>query len=152
MAREQTNLGAMWFVVLDVDRCRLLSCTMTTRGTPRVKERAALLNTAPKSKRGRPMALGGMTGHSYAEPHHHEAERTRRFARQVVAWLAKQAGKHAIGQLVVFAPAKLLGELRKEKMLPSICRIDTREGELTHLDSSQLAEQQLIRGLFASGC
>jgi protein required for attachment to host cells len=134
---------------VDSEQCRLLSGGLTERGTPQVKEHEALANTLPRTERGRPMALGGMTGHSYAEPHRHDQERQRRFAREVAEWLSRQARRRAIQRLVVFAPSKLLGELRRMRIGTSACQVQTREGALTHLEPDQLAEEARVRRLLA---
>jgi protein required for attachment to host cells len=145
MTPDKPRDGA-WFALVDTEGCRLLKCDLTRRGTHRVREVATFENRWPKHRRGRPMALGGMTGDSYASPHHHTAERIRRCAQGVVKQLRAECKQRRIVSLTIIAPPRLLGELRK------LCESQNGdfalcEGELMQFSTAALAVHPVIRGL-----
>lgn len=95
------------------------------------------------------MALGGMTGHSFAATHHDEEEAEKRFAAQIVEWLRERRAHYGIERLTVLAPPRLLGVLRKTSLGSLKGRIDVREGNLMHFEPDALSEHPLVRRLLA---
>jgi protein required for attachment to host cells len=78
---------------------------------------------------------------------HDVEEKERRFAGNIVEWLQENAKKHEIDRLVIFAPPRMLGILRKASsgLLPG--HLKELEGNLMRLRVGQLAEHPMIRDL-----
>jgi protein required for attachment to host cells len=138
-----------WFTVADAKRCRLLRCRLTAQGTPHVDQIDKLESKPPEHEHGRPMALAGMTGHSFAAPHHDIEEEVRRFAAQIVEWLQEKSAHYGIERLTILAPPRLLGALRKTPPGSLKGRIEELEGNLMPLEVDALSEHPLIRRLLA---
>jgi protein required for attachment to host cells len=147
---KQTPHGCAWFALVDAERCRLLRCDLTKQGTHRVQEARAFENRWPKHRHGRPMALGGMTGDTYASPHHYVGERLRRFASDVVKRLRAECTEYLIERLTIIAPPRLVGELRKLDDVRN-GRFEFQEGELMQFSTAALAVHPLIRNLVDAG-
>jgi hypothetical protein len=92
------------------------------------------------------MALGGMTGDSYASPHHYVAERIRRFAEDVIKQLEAECKKRQVERLTIIAPARFMGELRKLSD-PQSARFELCEGELMQFPTAALADHPVVRKL-----
>lgn len=136
----------VWFALVDTERCRLLQCDLTKQGTHRVREVTAFENRWPKHEHGRPTALGGMTGSSYAAPHHYVGERVRRFADDVVSLLEAECKKRQVERLTLVAPPRFMGELRKLQDSQH-ARFELREGEFMQFSTLALAEHPVIQSL-----
>jgi protein required for attachment to host cells len=148
MEKNETRaMDYAWFALADAQKCRLLRCHLTKRGTPHVDECDALDNEPPEHEHGRPMALGGMTGHSFAAPHHDEEEAERRFAAQIVKWLQERCAHHGTERLTILAPPRMLGVLRKTPLGSLKGRIEQHEGNLMHLEAEALSAHPLMRSL-----
>jgi protein required for attachment to host cells len=78
---------------------------------------------------------------------HDVEERERRFAGETVDWLQKNAKKHDIERLVIFAPPRMLGVLRKSSSGLLAGHLEELEGNLMRLDPGQLAEHPMVRQL-----
>ena len=128
-----------WFALADAERCRLLCCRLTGQGTPHVDEYDAVENTFPEREHLRPQTGDGMT--------HDVEENERRFAGKIVERLQENAKKHEIDRLVIFAPAGMLGELRKASSRLLAGHLKELEGNLMRLEAGQLAEHPMIRDL-----
>ena len=128
-----------WFALADAEHCRLLCCRLTKQGRQHVDEFAAFENTLPEAEHARPMTLDGMT--------HDVEEEERRFAGQIVEWLRKKTEEHGIDHLVIFAPPRMLGVLRKAA--PGLLKghLEELEGNLMRLEAGQLAEHPMVRRL-----
>jgi protein required for attachment to host cells len=94
-----------WFALADAETCRLLRCSLTKQDTRQVEEHGAIENVFPEHEHQRPQTGDGMT--------HDVEEKERRFAGNIVEWLQENAKKHEIDRLVIFAPPRMLGILRK---------------------------------------
>ena len=92
------------------------------------------------------MALGGMTGSTYAAPHHHMGERIRRCAEEVLQQLTAECRVRRIERLTIIAPQRFMGELRKLCDTLEGC-IVLREGELMQFSTAALAVHPMIREL-----
>jgi protein required for attachment to host cells len=128
-----------WFALADAERCRLLCCRLTEQGTQHVDEYDALENTFPEPEHLRPQTGDGMT--------HDVEERERRFAGKIVEWLQENATKHAIDRLVILAPPRMLGVLRKASSGLLAGHLKELEGNLMRLDAGQLAGHPMVRAL-----
>jgi len=137
---EQRNPA--WFALADAERCRLLCCRLTEQGTQHVNEYGAFDNTLPEAEHERPMTMDGMT--------HDIEEEERRFAGQIVEWLRKKAEEHEIDHLVIFAPPRMLGVLRKAP--PGLLKghLEELDGNLMRLEAGQLAEHPMVRKLVSA--
>jgi protein required for attachment to host cells len=150
MKRKDTRDEAhVWFALADTKKCRLFRVHLTEKGTAHVDERDVFENELPEHEHGRPMALGAMTGHSFAAPHHDEEETERRFAAQIVEWLQEKRTRLGIEHLTILASPRFLGVLRKTSLGSLKGRVDEREGNLMHLATDALADHPLIRQLIA---
>jgi protein required for attachment to host cells len=116
-----------------------LCCRLTEQGTQHVDEYEGLKNTFPERERLRPQTEDGMT--------HDVEERGRRFAGKIVGWLQENATKHAIDRLVILAPPRMLGVLRKASSGLLAGHLKELEGNLMRLDAGQLAEHPMVREL-----
>jgi len=128
-----------WFALADAAHCRLFRCHLTERGTQHVAEHGSLENTLPEQEHARPMTQGGMT--------HHVEEKERRFAADVVQWLQKEAQEHKVERLMIFAPPRMLGALRKVPSGSLEGHLEEFQGDLMRLAPGQLAEHPMIRAL-----
>lgn len=128
-----------WFVLADAENCRLLRCKLTEQGTQHVDELGAIENTLPEQEHARPMTEGGAT--------HHVEEKERRFAGEIVAWLQQMTKEHEIDHLVILAPARMLGVLRKATPGLLTGHLEELKGDLMRLDAGQLAEHPMVREL-----
>lgn len=135
-----------WCALVDTERCRLLRCDLTKQGTHRVREITGFENRWPKHRRGRPMALGGMTGDSYAAPHHYVGERVRRFAEDVINRLEVECRERRVKRLTLIAPPRFMGELRK-LCDPRDGLFGLHKGELMQFSTAALASHPVIQGL-----
>jgi len=128
-----------WFALADAEHCRLLCCRLTKQGKQHVDEYGSFENTLPEAEHARPMTGDGMT--------HDIEEEERRFGGQIVEWLRKRAEEHEIDHLVIFAPPRMLGVLRKASAGLLKGHLDELEGDLMRLEAGQLAEHPMVRGL-----
>ena len=134
---EQQNYA--WFALADAEHCRLLCCRLTRQGTQHVDEYGAFENTLPEAEHARPMTGDGMT--------HDIEEEERRFGAQIVDWLRRKAEEHKIDRLVIFAPPRMLGVLRKASSGLLAGHVKELEGNLMRLDAGQLAQHPMVRDL-----
>jgi protein required for attachment to host cells len=78
---------------------------------------------------------------------HDVEEKERRFAGKIVATLQENAKKHEIDRLVIFAPPRMLGALRKVSSGLLAGHLKELEGNLMRLDTGQLADHPMVRDL-----
>jgi protein required for attachment to host cells len=116
-----------------------LCCRLTTQGTQHVDEYGAFENTLAQQEHMRPMTQTGTT--------HYVEEEERRFAHEIVEWLQENAKKHEIDRLVIFAPPRMLGVLRKASSGLLTGHLKELEGNLMRLDAGQLAQHPMVRDL-----
>ncbi len=128
-----------WFALADTERCRLLCCRLTEHGKLHVDEYETIENTFPEREHLRPQTRDGMT--------HDVEEREQRFAGALAGWLQTRSEEHEIEHLVVFAPPRLLGVLRKGPLDLPNGHLEAREGNLMRLEAGELAEHALVRKL-----
>ena len=134
---ERRNFA--WFALADAERCRLLCCRLTQQGTQHVEEQGVLENTSPEHEHERPMTQGGAS--------HDVEERERRFATETADWLSKKAAENEMARLVVFAPPRMLGLLRKASFSVTNAHLEEVRGDLMGLKPGQLADHPLVRDL-----
>ena len=132
-----------WFALADAEHCRLLCCRLTKQGTQHVDEHGRFENTLPEAEHARPMGQDGMT--------HDIEEEERRFGAQIVDWLRRKVEEHEIDRLVIFAPPRMLGVLRKGSSGLLKGHLQELEGNLMRLDAGQLADHPMVRELVQAG-
>ena len=62
-------------------------------------------------------------------------------------WLKKRVAEHDIDRLVIFATPRILGLLRKAPSGLLQGHLEEIEGNLMRLQTGELAEHQMVRGL-----
>jgi len=133
-----------WFALADAEHCRLLCCRLTWRGTQHVDEYGAFEKTLPEQEHMRPMSEGGTT--------HYAEEEERRFAGEIVKWLRGKAEEHKIDHLVILAPPRMLGVLRKASSGLLEGHLEELDGNLMRLETGQLADHPMVRRLVKTAC
>ena len=101
-----------WVVLADSRHGRLLRCGLTPQGRCHLQECDSIENTWPGHEHHRPSPLWGKTGETYAAEGKEIEEELARFARQVADWL-EQKTAHNMSAVVLFAPPRFLGALRR---------------------------------------
>ena len=119
----------------------------TAKGSPHLDEMAALATTFVAGEHHRPDRLA--PGRSAGTGHEHE-EMLAHFAREVAPWLQKELSAHAIPNLALFAPAHMLGALRKVFGKALAAKLSEHDLELAGLPNAQLAAHPRIQELLAS--
>lgn len=132
-----------WFALADAEHCRLLCCRLTTEDTQHVDEYGAIENTLPQQEHMRPMTQAGTT--------HYAEEEERRFAHEIVEWLQKSVRQYEIDHLIIFAPPRMLGVLRKTSSGLLVGHLEELKGDLMRLEAGQLAEHPMVRTLVSLG-
>lgn len=128
-----------WFALADTEICRLLCCSLTRRGKYHVGEYDVLKNTLPQQEHSRPQTDAGTT--------HYQEDNERRFGGQIVEWLKNRVTHHEIDHLVIFAPPRILGILRKVPLGGLKEHVEELQGDLMRLSPGQLADHPMIREL-----
>ena len=139
---EKTHTGkrtSAWFALADAEHCRLLCCRLTWRGTQHVDEYGSFENTLPQQEHMRPASQSGTT--------HYVEEEERRFAGEIVKWLRGKAEEHKIDDLVILAPPRMLGALRKASSGLLEGHLEELDGNLMRLEAGQLADHPIVRRL-----
>ena len=134
-SKTATNV---WIVLANDHQARLISAKRTPTGRCHLSETEAIENPIPTHDRGRPIALHGMTGHSYADNLRTLDEERRRFARQLSRWIHTLLQRHDVQHLTVFAPPKLIGCLRVAIKKDHTERIDLIVENLMRLSNDSL--------------
>jgi protein required for attachment to host cells len=116
---------------------------LTRRGKHHVEEHDSIKNVLPEQEHARPMTGGGMT--------HNVEETERRFAGEMVAWLLIKAAQHEVDHLVIFAPPRMLGVLRRVPLGALKGCVEEFKGDLMRLSVGQLADHPMVRKLVTLG-
>ena len=133
-----------WIAAVDARQARLLRCVPTRSGW-RIEEVGVLPNQwEDDHEHGRPTILG--RGSTVTPPHMvapggQQAEALRRFARAVSAWLDDHAPARD-GELVVLAPPRFLGALRR--YLGASRSVLQIERDIAHLRVAELVVHPAI--------
>ena len=137
---------AIWIVVADAERGRLLHCRRTQAGSAQVKDVDRIDHSRDDYEHQRPSPRMGGTGDTQDD--HEDEEEARRFARRLADWINRHVNRQDIPELVLFAAPRFLGTLRQlngQSSLPDDC--DLRECDLTSLTISELTEHPRITEL-----
>jgi len=136
--------SSAWIVTADARRARLLHCSPLPPGEPRCELIESIDNTWEEHQRGRPSPLKGKGGHSHADYGHEDEQRLERFAHDVLHWLQKQLARHNAPRVTLFAPPKLLGELRRLRPTSLQDRIDDAQGDFAYMDENEIARNATV--------
>lgn len=134
-----------WVALVDAHHARLLCCGLTSEGGCHVEEYDSIENTWPGHEHHRPSPLRGKTGESCATGGKSAGEELTRFAKQVAEWLERKIVQP--DRIVVFAPPRFLGALRRVQSDRLAQCLDERRGELMHFPTWDLGEHPAIREL-----
>lgn len=140
-----------WICAVDARRGRLLRCSKTPAGRCHVDEVDSIECDVPEAERGRPSPRVGRNGRAFSPEGNDHEERLHRFAKDVTDWLVEQARDRRLEHVTVFAPPRLLGELRKTRpsQLNGLWR--EQEADVAHLDAGELAKHPIVRQLVGVG-
>lgn len=146
MDNEQTA----WVVLADVQRARLLRCTMVA-GRCRAEEVDEARSDAPRHEHEINGPIWKATSVSFGIEKDETVEHARSFARQVAVWIERHMLRRDIGELSLFAPPGFLGALRN--VLPASVRKRMREidRDFVNFPSHVLAAHKTIRRLVGPG-
>ena len=139
--------NAAWVLLADARHGRLLCCGVTPQGRCHVDECDSIQNDWAGHDHPRSGPFRKPTGASYGIEDDEVREPTKRFARQVVAWLHHKMAEHEIEHIVILAPPHFLGALRDEQSTGLASKAVEHRGELVNVPTSELAIHPVIREL-----
>ena len=142
-----TLANRTWVALADSQRAHLVQASSAPVDRCHVEHCDSITFDWVGHEHGRPSPRTGRNGKTYASAGHEDAENLRRFARQVANWLAETVDRYEIDRLVLFAPARFLGALRKSWNGRLSDRIEEHEGDLTGAPLSTLSKHPAIRNL-----
>ena len=141
------NRNTVWVCAVDAGRGRLLRCEVVPPGRCHVDEQETIDWNWEAHQHGRPSPRAGKNSNSYASEGHEVEEDLKRFARQAAAWLEQKLDQHQMKELVLFAPPRFLGALRR--VCPA--RLDgclrEHEADLTNHSAGTLSRHPAIQEL-----
>lgn len=135
-----------WVVLADRERGRLLHCGRTELGSAHVDEIDRIEHDNESYEHSRPSPRAGRTGDTQDD--HEAEEEARRFARRLTDWIRRHIEQHAIPRLVLYAPPRMLGTLRRVANGNGLNgKVDRQEADLTSLTVEELTRHRKIRQL-----
>lgn len=143
----KANASRGWFFVADGGSGKLYRTIVVPPGRRHLQQHGTIRNEVPASERGRPSALRGKNGNSYASVGHDAEEDLHRFAKEVAAWLDRKLEQHAVAELTVFCAPRFLGELRRVWCPSAERRVTLRQGDLTSFEASALVHHPAVEEL-----
>lgn len=133
-----------WVLVADSRRARLLRGHRTRHARAHVEEQARVEEQFAEAEHARPSPRAGAAGHSYASRSHESEERLARFARDAWQFVQHKARELALPQVVLCAPARVLGALRRATPKGLSFDLVEHEADLAHLSEAELAAHPAI--------
>lgn len=146
-----TPTSHAWVAVLDQKHALLLRGRLDDKGRAHLEPVDRIENRESPREHARASPLGGKTSHAYAAWPHETEELRDRHARRVSRWLTQALQTQAIERLHIFAPAPLLGAVRRHLPVHGRTVVESREGEFTNLGLAELARQAAILAALAAG-
>lgn len=137
----------IWVFVGDGGGGRLLRCGLAPLDRCHVEEAASIEDRWEGHEHGRPSPRVERSGTGSAPQTHDREEQNNRFAREVATWLDRKVAEHGMADLVVFAPPRFLGVLRKVHGGRLSANVTEQEGDLTGLSTAALARHPAIQAL-----
>lgn len=149
---ETTKLrNAVWVVLADKERAKLLRCGLTENGRCHVETSTTIENSWPGHDHPRSSPQWKNATVSYGMEDNDTSEETKRFVHEVTDWLKRRMKAHNIASVVILAPPRFTGVLRKTKFAREhAMNVIQHKGELVNLPTRKLADHAIIRGLVAS--
>lgn len=140
------NINAIWVVVANAERGRLLHCQRTEAGSAHVEVVDRIEHHREDYEHQRPSPRKGGAGDTHDD--HEDEEEARRFARRLTDWIGNHVDQQSISRLVLFAAPRFLGALRQlsnGSALPDDCQL--HESDLSGLTIRELTRHQRITQL-----
>lgn len=144
------NANALWIVVLDSRRGRLLRGQTVPPGRAHLEVLETIENEEEEHEHGRPSPRRSKDGHSYADWGHEDDEQLQRNARRVAGWIDTQRKSHGIDRLTVFSPPRFAGALRTQYAASLAKSIDQKQLDLGNLEPGELVKHPAIAEMFRS--
>ncbi len=133
-----------WLFIVDRGGGRLLRGETTPAGHVHLDVVDTVENRWQEHEHGRPSPLKYKDGHSHAAWTHEDETMLHRFAKDVAEWLDEATGRLGIERVALFAPPRLIGELRRT-MTPALAqRVEQHEGDLGYMGPGELVRQPLV--------
>ena len=136
-----------WLLLTDTLQGRLMRCSVTKHHRCQVEECETLRNDRPKHEHEVSSPIRKRDSVTYGIEDRGDEENLRHFVRRLNHWLPGVMQKHAIGDLVVVAPSRLLGGLRMAQDPDFKLHCELRKGEWIHLSIRELTEHPVVREL-----
>lgn len=136
-----------WIIVADHYQAKLLGCNATPTGRCHLTEYSSIESPIPDIEFGRPRAMAGMTGHSYAANHRRLEEEYRRFARQLGRWISACMERFGIDKLTAFVPDRSHQDVLAHLRHAYRDRVTLRGENLLKLSHDELCRHPIIAGL-----
>jgi protein required for attachment to host cells len=136
-----------WIATIDEGGGRLLCCRRTAGGRWNVVEKSTISNEhSAQHDHHRPAMLGRAPGgRPQLAAHARETEEDRRrFANQAAVWLMDAASDFDLEKVDIFAPGRMLHDLRDEWTPARRDTMIDHEGELTNIPVAELAKHPAI--------
>lgn len=134
-----------WLLLTDIQQSRLLRCGVTQHRRCHVEECETLQNNRIKHQQEEASPLRKSASVTYGiDEDRSKAADLKYFVRQLNHWLPGVMRQHAIENVVVVAPSRLLGELRAILAPELKPHCEQRKGEWIHLSVRELAEHPLV--------
>jgi len=136
-----------WICTADARGAKLLRCGVAPPGRCHVELADSLVYETHPHNHDRTNPVAGRRDR-ISRPQGHESEnQLHQIAKQLTAWLERNVNDRRLERVVVFAPPKLLGVLRKTYPPALNSRLRAREADLAHLDAHALAHHPTVRQL-----
>lgn len=142
------NDKELWLIVADSEGARLLQGRPMQHEHLHLDEVSKLATTFVGGEHQRPARLS-QHGRSGPTPSEQETKLAH-FAREVSPWIDKELSARGIVRCALFAPAHLLGALRKERTKGASDRLTEHEGELAQMPLADLARHPRVVALQSS--
>ena len=140
--------GEIWFFLVDARSGNLLRGHRTSQGRRHLQIVETVENIWEAHEHSRPSPRLGKNGHSYASIGHEEEERLRRFTKAAGQWLENRMTALNCDELVVLAPARVIGEIRSCWTDAILRRVLLREADLNGVPLKVLTHHPMIREMF----
>ncbi|TFG37598.1 MAG: hypothetical protein E4H46_01445 [Desulfobacterales bacterium] len=142
-----TKQDVTWLLSTDIRQGKLLQCSVTKHDRCHVEEFDTLLNDLPKHEQDMSLTTRNHRSETNGIDGRGDEEDIKHFVRQLNHLLPGVMRQHAIENMVVVAPSRLLGELRETLARELKPHCELRKGEWLHLSIRELAEHPAVHEL-----
>ncbi|MBN2376423.1 MAG: host attachment protein [Sedimentisphaerales bacterium] len=136
-----------WLLLTDIRQGKLLQCGVTKHDRCHVEEFDTIRNDLPKHEQDMSLTTRNRRSETNGIDGRGDEEDLKHFVRQLNHWLPGMMRQHAIQNMVVVAPSRLLGELRETLAHELKSHCELRKGEWMHLSIRELTELPAIHEL-----